>query len=242
MGMFGGHIKNFTAEVGMGDVRDGLSLSAKAEAAMSLHATGHSVCELHRSIRCDTIGLREALHTAKKTMASARDHIAQTLNISQERVDDILDGQADANTTRPPMTLQVEVEGGVGIEGCVCLGWKDTQGYRMVGMAAKAEAAVLPISGKMFVGRHKTGKSAKIIIGLAGFSLQYTFPIGQHEVTGSTPSVAEVETCVGTLDVSDGPDEQDCMYIPTRSSMAVPTRSAMPNAAAAEGSQYPQSS
>lgn len=73
----GGHVRNFKAEAGLSDVRDGLKLAVKAQASLEVTAKGHSVAELHENIQCDTPGFREALVAAQKLLAQgAKDSAA----------------------------------------------------------------------------------------------------------------------------------------------------------------------
>jgi len=181
--MLGLQVANFKAEAGMHDVRDGLKVCVKAEAELVVEATGNSFAELHESIQCDTVGFRQALEVAKKLLSGATDKIANVLGVSQETLDKSLAGQSEdaeqpeSAARRGPMTLRVKAETGVGMGAHVCLGWKDTKGYHMVGVSGKASAA-LSLQGTVFVGRHKSGVMAKIILGVGNFKFYYTFPIG----------------------------------------------------------------
>merc|ERR1711974_93785 len=121
---------------------------------MALVGSGHTISELHDSIRSDTIGVREA-----------------------QELESALEGTDGDAPYRVPMTLKVEAEIGVGAGAHVCLGWKDTKGYRMVGVGGKAAAAIAA-GAKVFAGKHKSGRSAKVVLGISNFSFEYTFPLG----------------------------------------------------------------
>lgn len=162
----------------MGDIRDGLSLTAKLEAAMAVQGTGRSLTELHQSIKCDTIGFREALDLSKKLITNSAEKIAEALGMSKAELESSLEG-ATENGDDPqfrPMTLKVEGNVDLGIEGKICLGWRDTQGFRMVGVGA-AGSVLGSVGGKVFAGRHYSKEMAKIIVGAFNFEFEYIFPI-----------------------------------------------------------------
>ncbi|CAK0867701.1 unnamed protein product [Prorocentrum cordatum] len=179
---FGAQIGNFTAEAGLHDLRDGLKISAEVEAAMAVEASGMSMQEVHDSIQCDTPGFREALDAAKVFMSNTTEKfagIARSIGISKERLESALDGKCIGKKCTP-MTLRVQAEIGAGFSAHVCLGWKDTQGFNMVGVGGKASAAV-SLSVSAFAGRHSKNKAARILLGITNFKFQYTFPIGSLE-------------------------------------------------------------
>merc|ERR1719491_809144 len=74
------------------------------------------------------------------------------------------------------MTLKVEADTGFGLSGTACMGWRDTQGYRMVGVGLSGKALV-SISGKVFAGRHTSKETAKIVLGVMNFTFEYVFPL-----------------------------------------------------------------
>lgn len=186
----GAETENFMAGVGMSDVRNGLKFEAKAEASVQVHATGHSVKELHDNIHCKTVGFREALEIAKELLStgasktkSAVGQIAETLGISREALEASLEGEGtDASTSDTrPMELVVKAEMGVGVGAEVCLGWSNLEGYRMVGVGGQFSAA-LSISVNVFAGKHVSGKSMKVILGISNFRFDYTFPLDLQNV------------------------------------------------------------
>lgn len=179
---FGAQVGNFTAEAGLHDVRDGLKISAEVEAAMAVQASGMSLQEVHDSIQFDTPGFREALDAAKVFLSSRAEKlasVAESIGISKERLETALNGKC-TGTKCSPLTLKVQAEVGAGLSAHVCLGWKDTQGYNMVGVGGKASAAVA-LSVSAFAGRHCKNKTAKIVLGITNFKFEYTFPIGSLE-------------------------------------------------------------
>lgn len=180
--LFGAQIGNLSVEAGLHDVRDGLKVSAQAEAAMSVQASGMSVQELHNTIEFDTIGFREALDAAKdffSSNAGRLGEIAKTIGISPQGLESALAGKC-TKASCTPMTLKVTAEVGIGASAHVCLGWKDTQGYNMVGVGGGASAA---FAAKMsaFAGRHLKKRCAKILLGITNFKFEYVFPIGSLE-------------------------------------------------------------
>jgi len=179
---FGAQLGNFTAEAGLHDVRDGLKISAEVEAAMAVEASGMSLQEVHDSIQCDTPGFREALDAAKAFLSSRAEQlagIAESIGSSKERLESALNGKC-TGTKCNPISLKVQAELGAGLSAHVCLGWKDTQGYSMVGVGGKASAAVA-LSVSAFAGRHCKNKAAKIKLGITNFKFEYIFPIGSLE-------------------------------------------------------------
>jgi hypothetical protein len=175
--LVGARVGNFSAEAGLRDVRDGICMVAKAEAAMAVEATGHSIAELHETIKVDTIGFREALDITKRIFSSSAGRIAKALGVSKEELESNLEGETECiEPGYRPMSLKVEVELSDGGEMTICLGWTDTQGYRMVGSGMELDSGM--VAGyKLFAGRHKSKETAKIIIGVNNFTFQYIIPL-----------------------------------------------------------------
>jgi len=195
----GAQVANFKAEAGVGDVRDGLKVVAKAEASLEVASTGNSINELHDGIRCETPGFREALETAKRLMvvgaAGARTQIAESLGVPEDRLVSAMAGQQLGGSA---MTLKVKVDAGVGFSAAVCLGWCDTKGYNMVGVGGQAKAFV-SLGANVFAGRHHTGESAKVILGISNFTFEYTFPLKlPPKPQEAEPSAAAEETALPT--------------------------------------------
>jgi len=67
----GAETSNLQTEVGLSDVRDGIKLAVASEAKVEFHAEGHSVPELHRNIKCETVGFKQALQAAESTLCTA---------------------------------------------------------------------------------------------------------------------------------------------------------------------------
>mmetsp|Transcript_51984 Transcript_51984/g.111231 ORF Transcript_51984/g.111231 Transcript_51984/m.111231 type:complete len:274 (-) Transcript_51984:217-1038(-) len=188
----GGHVKNFKAEAGLSDVRNGLKVSAKAEAEVVFKSKGQNVAELHDNIHCDTPGFREALEAAKQILGatvkkaeestSGLAKLAQALKTDSKTLELLFAGKApvpgeEAASGRPPMALKVKASTGVGAGAEVRLGWCDTDGYHMVGVGGQA-AAGISVGCTIFAGRHSEGASVRIILGISNFEFEYTFPVG----------------------------------------------------------------
>lgn len=176
--------KNLNAEFGIGDIRDGLKLSAKAEAMVEAQAEGYSLRELHESIHCDTAGFRQALEKAKELLekhgprpdagSKTISDIAGTLGLDREKVEAVLSGRA--RVEGHPLQLNVKAAVGVGAYAKVCLGWTDTAGYKMVGVGGAARAG-LALQANVFAGKHASGATAKIILGIGTFTFEYVLPL-----------------------------------------------------------------
>lgn len=181
--LWGVQTSNFKAEAGLGDVRDGLQVSAEAEANVTAIAQGKTVHELHESIQCQTPGFREALSTAKSLLSEGSDVLvqtAQTLGLELALLEDSLAGVPSASG-EGTMHLQVTAAVALGASAKVCLGWEDTKGFRMVGIGGQAGAAV-SVGASIFAGMHSSGDSAKILVGVSNFKFDYTIPIPQKKV------------------------------------------------------------
>mmetsp|Transcript_93580 Transcript_93580/g.202369 ORF Transcript_93580/g.202369 Transcript_93580/m.202369 type:complete len:259 (+) Transcript_93580:120-896(+) len=175
---------NFAVEAGIHDVRDGLKVSAGAEVRVTAKAEGASIPELHKNIKCETPGFREALEKSKDIMdfggskaSAACKQIAKMLGIPEARLQKIMDGKT---TGGGPMKLGVKVATGVGAGAEVRLGWEDTQGYHMVGVGGEAKAAV-NVGANLFAGKHKDGTSIKVIVGVGNFTFEYVLPTSKQD-------------------------------------------------------------
>ncbi|CAE8584510.1 unnamed protein product [Polarella glacialis] len=171
----GAQVANFKAEAGLGDLRDGVKLGAKAEASVEAQAEGQSLAELHENIRCDTAGFRQALATAKQLLgrgSGALRQVAQTLGLKEGQLEEALTGKLKLPGS-PPMILKVKAALGIGAGAQVCLGWCDTKGYHRVGIGGGAASAV-EMGGSVFAGRHSSGASCKVILGIGNFTFEYT--------------------------------------------------------------------
>jgi len=178
---------NFNAEIGVSDVRDGLKLAAKVEASVDAVTEGSSMHELHENIHCDTPGFREALKVAKALLGKGSNvlvKIAEIVGITEESLMHIFEGkQADGSeqANKDRLHLVVNASIGVGASAQLCLGWSNTQGYHMVGVGGEV-AQGYALGGNVFAGKHRSGTSSKIILGIANFTFNYTVPLQVKEV------------------------------------------------------------
>lgn len=177
---FGFKSDHLKAEGGLGDVRDGLRISAKAEAFIEADAEGHNVHELHRSIHLNEDGFNDALQTAKKILeghaAAAKDvikQIAEAVGSNPVSIEHVLAGEENPRGDMAKLRVIMSVQVGASAE--VRMGWCDTDGYHMVGVGGSA-ATGLSMRASAFAGKHKSGTSMKIILMLANFAFEYTLP------------------------------------------------------------------
>eukprot|EP00405_Crypthecodinium_cohnii_P018819 CAMPEP_0206482770 /NCGR_PEP_ID=MMETSP0324_2-20121206/39048_1 /ASSEMBLY_ACC=CAM_ASM_000836 /TAXON_ID=2866 /ORGANISM="Crypthecodinium cohnii, Strain Seligo" /LENGTH=311 /DNA_ID=CAMNT_0053960733 /DNA_START=9 /DNA_END=944 /DNA_ORIENTATION=- len=205
----GAKVGAFKADLGVGDVRDGLSFQAKAEAAVNVQTRGHSIRELHDSIHCKTPGFKEALETAKtitvKGANGFRTHICDAVGISLDRLDMALEGQR----VKDPMHLKVSADVGIGAGLKVCLGWCNNEGFHMVGVGGGAKA-VVGLKANIFAGKHYEKLLAKVILGISNFTFEYTFPLPSLAAVEAPPEVIPVPggTAAATEKSKESKDEQ----------------------------------
>jgi len=82
---------------------------------------------------------------------------------------------AEGNEVRK-MSLRVQIQAKFGVTARLNLGWRDTQGYHMVGIGGSVSSAV-KVGGNLFAGIHESGRSARVVVGISSFTFQYTFPL-----------------------------------------------------------------
>lgn len=289
----GAESDNFSTEIGLSDVRDGIKVAAEGKVMTDVRAEGRSVSELHRNIKCDTIGFKQALEVAKSILSAGKEKatsdlttIAEVLGLDMASLEKMLgdrktddsseadDGQlvdrwttglqADDGSRRWTivglklwdtgylstdrkrykddsdgtfwvehldgsyiMTLdgavpdvwcpacqgkttvgkdgddgnaamfQLRVEGavGMGLSAEVRLGWANTQGYKMVGCGGKASAGA-GVGADVFAGKHETGTSAMIILGIGNFTFEYIFPLKSKATTVSNGRAPQICTTI----------------------------------------------
>jgi len=171
-------------EFGVDDLRNGLRFAAQAELRVVAESDGYSKDELHANIKSNTPGLKQALELAKKILSKKSDlpeggevepqaeQLATSLGMSTDDLDKVFSGRM----ARQKMHLKVQADVNVGGSVDARLGWCNTDGYHMLGLGAGA-AIGASISFKLFAGKHKSGNSMKIIIGVSNFTFEYTFPL-----------------------------------------------------------------
>merc|ERR1712217_164787 len=125
--------------------------------------------------------LSDALQVATRVLStsgsdaySRLDQIAKSVGVDMPELQHILEGR-DVQADSLPITLTVRSSTGMGVSGQMCLGWCDSDGYHMVGVGAKATTMVA-MGLEVFAGKHSSGTSIKIILGIGNFTFFYTFP------------------------------------------------------------------
>jgi len=171
-------------EFGVDDLRNGLRFAAKAELRVIAESEGYNKDELHANIKSTTPGFKQALELVKKILAKKgevpegdevephAERLAASVGMSTDDLDKVLSG----HVSKHKMHLKVQADLSAGGSVDARLGWCNTEGYHMVGLGAGA-AIGADFSFKLFAGKHKTGKSMKVIIGLSNFTFEYTFPL-----------------------------------------------------------------
>jgi hypothetical protein len=166
---------NLNISAGVGDVRNGLKVSAGAHANIHFCTVGNSLSELFRSIDCDVKGCKTALRKVKSILMNedTGDDIAKKLGTSGDEVLDMLEAKDEE------MKLVVGASTGIGVSAEAKLGWKDTEGYHMVGAGGEV-AAGLDVGFSVFAGIHEDGHGFKIAVDIGTFD--FAFEFGVREV------------------------------------------------------------
>lgn len=73
-----------------------------------------------------------------------------------------------------PVRAKMIVKGGVGVSGGICLGWANTEGFRMVGVQGAVSVAA-GIGADMLVGRHMDLPLVKSVLGLPNICIELIF-------------------------------------------------------------------
>eukprot|EP00418_Pyrodinium_bahamense_P054877 CAMPEP_0179182618 /NCGR_PEP_ID=MMETSP0796-20121207/90489_1 /TAXON_ID=73915 /ORGANISM="Pyrodinium bahamense, Strain pbaha01" /LENGTH=184 /DNA_ID=CAMNT_0020886467 /DNA_START=3 /DNA_END=557 /DNA_ORIENTATION=- len=140
---FGYQDDHFQLNAGLGDVRNGINFSANAGVGQTFHAEGSS--------------LREFLRNVEAEGASAQ-VIGKLVNLIPRILSEVM------RLTRVDVEFghvegSVEIQFGVGFEGGVALGWKNEDGFYMVGGSLIGGE----FGGKLYVGEHDELRRIKII-------------------------------------------------------------------------------
>lgn len=199
----GGKFRCFNMDYGVGDLREGFSLDMSMKAKAKAEVSGQSIEELNGAIKkalvdkaaaagmsLDTGALGTAvdkvggiLSTSASTGGSQVGKIAASVGIN---VEDFKLALEDKNPTSP-MVLKVTAFTGFGVNIKLALGLlDDLEGYRMVGVAHKMTVGVA-LGGDVFAGRHCSGTSVKIVIGIGNFSFEYTLPVNPDAKQEASP-------------------------------------------------------
>ena len=164
----------------MGDFRAGKGFQLSADAAMSqdLSATGNSLQSFLSNLKA-TDGLIDGLINP---IISAVDDIAIKI-LDMVGVDVRSPCQVEGT-----MTIKV----GVGVGGAVSLGWKDSEGYNMVG-AGGGVAAGLHLTLSLFAGLREK-RNVKVIIDATNFSIVARIAMPPSEEASQSASLAAGDT------------------------------------------------
>eukprot|EP00931_Biecheleriopsis_adriatica_P013161 TRINITY_DN11450_c0_g2_i1.p1 TRINITY_DN11450_c0_g2~~TRINITY_DN11450_c0_g2_i1.p1 ORF type:complete len:530 (+),score=132.26 TRINITY_DN11450_c0_g2_i1:53-1642(+) len=178
---FGGEFEKLRLEAGVSDVRDGLRVTANVASTWECTAEGRSLAELHTNIRFDAPGFQQALQASQRlleaTKLSTCPELAWAVQKQPETLADVMAAlPAEAGSEPRMMSLRVQIQAKVGVTARVNLGWRDTQGYHMVGIGGSVSSAI-KVGANLFAGIHSSGTSARIVVGISSFTFQYTFPI-----------------------------------------------------------------
>mmetsp|Transcript_64833 Transcript_64833/g.154760 ORF Transcript_64833/g.154760 Transcript_64833/m.154760 type:complete len:268 (+) Transcript_64833:54-857(+) len=169
-----------SAGVGIGDVRDGISVFAAAEASVAVSASAQTWDGLWRNLRTNVHdlphiipGIESAIENAQKVIGTNEEssEVAKLLNNNGYNVtkDEVLkEGSL--------IDLKLKAATGIGMKAKICAGWKDEDNFRNVGAGVSMDAG-LELSFELVVGvRDEPGlpKMLRITLGLCGFMFQIT--------------------------------------------------------------------
>lgn len=162
----------------------GLSSTSYAE---RLGASGSQRAEAMWAGSIDALeSAQRMLSTSASEAGSRIGSIAQSLGLDVTDLDAVLsgaDGAAEAKEAvepeaaqkAEPMSLRLVASAGLAVGAQMCLGWEDTQGYRMVGVGGNA-SAIISLGGEVFAGWHVSGVGMRLVLGIAHFTFEYHFP------------------------------------------------------------------
>lgn len=188
----GGQFGPVNVDYGIGDVREGLKLDMSLSAKAEVQTTGQSITELHENIRRDLSdkaafagqAAQQAVDTAGRILSTSAGEagsqiarIAAACGLDADTLTRVLSEEPPS-----PMALHVTASTGFGMNFKLCLGWSDPDGYQMVGIGTKMTTG-LTLGGDVFAGKHFSGTSLKILVGIGNLAFEYTIPI---RTTGKT--------------------------------------------------------
>eukprot|EP00930_Biecheleria_cincta_P021564 TRINITY_DN15951_c0_g1_i1.p1 TRINITY_DN15951_c0_g1~~TRINITY_DN15951_c0_g1_i1.p1 ORF type:complete len:545 (+),score=126.93 TRINITY_DN15951_c0_g1_i1:136-1635(+) len=182
---FGGEFEKMRLEAGISDVRDGLRVTANCASTWEATAEGKSLTELHKKVRFDAPGLQQALQASQKVLEGTKlsqcPDLASVAQGSPETISEIMTAMPDGDDeSRSLISLRVQIQAKIGATARVNLGWRDTQGYHMVGIGGSVSSAI-KVGANLFAGIHSSGKTARVVIGISNFTFQYTFPLPRKD-------------------------------------------------------------
>ncbi|CAE6960558.1 EMB2247 [Symbiodinium sp. CCMP2456] len=180
------------ARVGIGDVRDGISLFASASASFEIFGTGRNWVHMMKNLRTNlhkVHGISEsvlnaalsAITTTEQVVGPSGKETAEVVKLLNQAPEpagittkDLLKDQARDDA----MKVMMKASSGIGISAKVCPGWKDAEGFHNLGGGASLDVGV-DLSFDLVVGWKPDSRPRKvrILVGLCNFFFQITFPI-----------------------------------------------------------------
>jgi len=147
---FGADVDGHGFNAGVGDVRNGLKIGASAGSTQHAEAEGSDIAEFVNSLKFTGAAL-EAFNIDKiiSLITSALSDVTKMTGI-----DSLVGGHVRIKG-------KCECTLGLGVSGEVALGWKDTEGFHMIGGGGKVLAGATVMAGKDY------RNDVKLIIGVA---------------------------------------------------------------------------
>ncbi|CAE7354406.1 unnamed protein product, partial [Symbiodinium necroappetens] len=192
------------ARVGVGDVRDGISLFASASASFQVFGKGSNWKNMLQNLRTNAHHLPDisssmksliddAIHTTDKVVGPSGQETAEVVRLLNEEApesagitkSDLLKDHSSSSA----MEVMMKASSGIGISAKVCPGWKDADGFHNLGGGASLDMGV-ELSFDLVVGyrpRPPGGgpRMVRLLLGLCNFFFQITFPIGCRNVVAA---------------------------------------------------------
>jgi len=122
---------------------------------------------------------RQTLSTSASSAGSRVTQIAKSLGLDVADLQRLLEDKSEA-----PMTLRVKAAAGLGLSSKMCLGWRDTDGYHMVGVGTTV-SNILSLGGNVFAGKHSSGTSLKLVLGIGNFTFEYVLPAAPRQAAAA---------------------------------------------------------
>jgi hypothetical protein len=145
---------NFDVNLGIGDFRQSLSVSAEAYVQQKFYGEGDTLIEF-----------LDNLSAANGLGKEILDPVIQALGNIINQIIDITDVDVSLNQVSGTLT----VFGGVGVGASVGIGVEDPEGYRNFG----AWACVGPFEYSVFAGKHTSNGSIKVAIGVPWAEIEF---------------------------------------------------------------------
>mmetsp|Transcript_24346 Transcript_24346/g.53164 ORF Transcript_24346/g.53164 Transcript_24346/m.53164 type:complete len:252 (+) Transcript_24346:233-988(+) len=154
--MVRGEVANFSIGAGLGDVRNGIKLSAEAQAEQKFYSEADSFREFLMNLKAKDGVADDLINPLIKYAGAIVAEVARLIHV------DIRYGHVAGF-----MALNM----GLGISASAALGWKDVEGYNMVG-AGGSVSTLLKLGASVFAGK-KDWTDVKVIVGLSNYGLNF---------------------------------------------------------------------